>query len=309
MTVLDTPAASASPDRSSGVAQRLVVAWQHPVKRSISPVGLLTYDGSAYGFTYIRNALQVKDFRPLLGFADLYRSYSSADLFPLFAQRAMDPRRADYRRYVAHLGLTGEPGPWEQIARSQGRRQGDTIQLLPEPTLTGDTLTCRFLVNGMRHAHEKPRVLDGHEISVTREEIEAALARLKPGVALALAHEPGNPVNPLALMVIGASVPLGWIPDLLVEDVQELLQRTHVSVKVEHVNGPDAPWHLRLLARMQAAPAGGYRFFTGEKWTPIAGESVLSVGKHVRIAAKLKQHTGRQERAAIVIQTSEVRLL
>ncbi|MGH3634785.1 MAG: hypothetical protein ACRDTS_11995, partial [Mycobacterium sp.] len=159
MSVLDAPTASTAPDRSGDSAQRLVVSWQHPVDRAISPVGFLTCDGSAYRFAYIRNALRVKDFRPLLGFHNLHRGYRSAELFPLFAQRAMDPRRPDYRRYVAHLGLTGEPGPWEQIARSQGRRQGDTIQLMPEPTLAGDTLTCQFLVNGMRHAHEKPRVL------------------------------------------------------------------------------------------------------------------------------------------------------
>ena len=90
-------------------------------------VGFLTYDGSLYRLTYIRNALRIKDFRPLLGFAELHRSYSSPDLFPLFAQRAMDPRRPDYQRYIEHLGLEGDPGPWEQIARSQGCHQGDTL--------------------------------------------------------------------------------------------------------------------------------------------------------------------------------------
>lgn len=306
MSVLDAPAASTAPDRSGESGQRLVVAWQHPVDRSISPVGFLTYDGSVYRFTYIRNALRVKDFRPLLGFDDLHRGYRSEELFPLFAQRAMDPRRPDFGRYVARLGLTGQPGPWEQIARSQGRRQGDTIRLVPEPTVAGDTLTCRFLVNGMRHAHEKPRVLDGREISVTREQIEAALARLTPGDVLTLAREPGNPANSLALMVLGASVPLGWVPDLLVEDVQELLRRTHVSVKVDRVNDPDTPWNLRLLARMEAAPADGYRFFTGEKWMPLDDESALSVSEHVRVAAKLESDKGGQEGAAVVVKAHQV---
>jgi hypothetical protein len=136
MAVLEMPAVSTPQGRSGGVAQRLVVAWQHPVERLISPVGFLTYDGSVYRFMYIRNVLQINGFRPLLGFDDLHRSYSSAELFPLFAQRAMDPRRADYHRYIERLGLEGDPGPWEQITRSQGRRQGDTLQLLPEPRLT-----------------------------------------------------------------------------------------------------------------------------------------------------------------------------
>jgi hypothetical protein len=125
----------------------------------------------------------------------------------------------------------------------------------------------------MRYSFRQPRILNGRMISVTREQVEAVLAELKPGDELGIARESGNPVNPLALMVLGSSVPVGWVPDLLVEDMQVLLDRADLSVKVEHVNGPDAPWHLRLLARLHAAPANGFRFFTGERWTPLAGES------------------------------------
>jgi hypothetical protein len=272
MAVLDALPVSKPAGRSVGTPQRLVVAWQHPVKGKIHPVGFLTYDGTTYRFGYIRNAGRVEDFRPLLGFPDLMHAYSSANLFPLFAQRAMDPRRPDYQCYIERLGLDGEPGPWEQISRSQGRRQGDTLQLLPEPTLVDDTLGCSFLVNGMRHVPEEPRILDGEEVHATYEQIDAALASLQPGDDLALAREPDNPQNPLALMVTGASVPVGWVPDLLVEDVSNLLNRAKVSVTVAHVNGPDAPWHLRLLARLQAAPVADYRFFTGERWTPLADQ-------------------------------------
>lgn len=268
MPSLDAPvAASKRAARSTEAAGRLVVAWQHPGTRVIDPIGFLTYDGRVYRFAYIRHALDVEDFRPLLGFPDLHRSYSSGDLFPLFAQRAMDPRRPDYHRYVARLGLDGEPGPWEQIARSQGRRQGDTIQLLPEPTMTGDELTCLFLVNGIRHVPERPMILNGHEVSVTGEQLEAALARLRPGDALGFALEPKNPFNPLAIVVIGSLVPVGWVPDLLVEDLHRLMGRAKVTVTAEHVNGPDAPWHLRLLARLRANPSRGFRFFTGKRWT------------------------------------------
>jgi len=185
----------------------------------------------------------------------------------------MDPRRPDYQRYVERLGLEGEPGPWEQIARSQGRRQGDTIQLLPEPIVNKGELTCLFLVHGIRHAHEGPRSLDGHEIRVTREQVETALAQLRPADELRLAREPGNPpINPLAIMVIGSSIPVGWVPDLLAEDVHSVMQHANVTVTVEHVNGPDAPWHMRLLARLRAAPDRHFRFFAGERWIPLASE-------------------------------------
>lgn len=270
MGALDVLPVSGSASRSVGSPQRLVVAWQHPETRRIDPVGFLAYDGYDYSFEYIGNAEHVEGFRPLLGFPDLRVSYRSEDLFPLFAQRAMDPRRADYQRYIERLGLDGEPGPWEQIARSQGRRQGDTLQLLPEPSVVDDTVSCFFLVNGMRHVPGESRVLDGRELTVSRDQIEDVLARLRPRDPLTLAREPGNPKNPLALMVTGESIPLGWMPDLLVEDVTSLLDRARVSVTVEHVNGPDAPWHMRLLARLEAADSGGYRFFTGERWASLA---------------------------------------
>jgi hypothetical protein len=254
-------------NRSAKTARRLVVTWQHPADRNIEPVGFLDYDGQCYRFGYIRHALSIKDFRPLLGFRDLHRAYSSEALFPLFAQRVMDPRRPDYQRYVERLGLPEEASPWEQITRSQGRRQGDTIQLLPQPTTDGETLTCLFLVNGVRHVPDEPLVLDGHPIEVTREQVETALSRLHPGDALQLVREPANKHNPLALLVMApAATPVGWVPNLMVEDMHKLIARADVSVTAEHINGPDAPWHLRLLARLTARGAGDFRFFTGEEW-------------------------------------------
>jgi hypothetical protein len=257
--------------RSAETARRLVVAWQHPESRLISPVGFLSYDEHSYRFAYIRHALDVTDFQPLLGFPDLHRSYDSEDLFPLFAQRAMDPRRRDYHRYLTRLGLDEEAGPLEQIARSQGRRQGDSIQLLPEPEVSGDQLTFLFLVNGTRHVLE-PMILKGRDVHVSNEALENVLAQLRPADPLALVPQPENPVNDLAVVVTGLSVPLGWVPDLLLEDLHELLERTSVAVKVEHVNGPEAPWHLRVLARLQATRVGTFRFFTGERWVPLAGD-------------------------------------
>lgn len=100
-----------------------------------------------------------------------------------------------------------------------------------------------------------------------------ALGRLRPGDELRLAREPGNPINPLAIMVIGSSIPVGWVPDLLAEDVHSVMQHANVTVTVEHVNGPDAPWHMRLLARLRAAPAENVRFFSGERWMPLASQA------------------------------------
>lgn len=274
MSASDTLAAGgATAVQSTGAPGRLVVAWQHPTERSIQPVGFLTRAGDAFAFSYIRNALTVHDFPGLLGFDDLYGVYESDELFPLFSQRAMDPRRPDFHLYVnGRLGLEGSPGPWEQIARSQGHREGDTIQLFPEPTVDGDEVGCLFLVHGMRHADKSPKTIHGVEAHATREQIDAALAELEPGDELGIFPEPGNEKNPLAVVVTISPdqlIPVGWVPDLLVEDLQRLMNCAQVNVTAEHVNGPDAPWHLRLLARLRGAPAPGFRFFTGDRWQPL----------------------------------------
>jgi hypothetical protein len=92
-------------DASPRVLRRLAVAWQHPVTRAIEPVGILECDEAGYRFRYVRNALRVEGFRPLLGFPDLHRTYESTRLFPLFAQRVMDARRPDYRRMLGPLSF------------------------------------------------------------------------------------------------------------------------------------------------------------------------------------------------------------
>jgi hypothetical protein len=268
-------AAGAPATRSSEAPGRLVVAWQHPTERSIQPVGFLTKSNDGYTFGYVRNALTVRDFPGLLGFDDPYGTYESSELFPLFEQRAMDPRRADFHRYVDRLGLDGEPGPWEQIARSQGHREGDTIQLFPEPTVDGDEVRFLFLVHGMRHADKSPKVINGVEASATREQIDAALEGLEPGDELGIFAEPGNTKNPLAIVVTISPdqlIPVGWVPDLLVEDLQRLLNEAPVTVTAAHVNGAEAPWHLRLLARLRAAPVPGFRFFVSDRWESLAGQ-------------------------------------
>lgn len=262
--------------RAPGTMRQLVVTWQHPIERSISPVGLLGFDGETYSFCYIRNALQVPGFRPFLGFPDLDRWYASPVLFPLFAQRAMGCRRPDFARWVTRLGLGADASPWEQITRSGGHRQGDTIQLFPVPRITAGRLECGFLVHGMRHVLERPIVVGDTVTTVSREELERTLSELHPGDELGLCDEPTNRANPRAILTTArGEVPLGWIPNLLVEEVHRIPDRRHATVTVRTVNGPDAGWHLRLLAKLSAAVPPGFDVFTDPMWEPLANPRTM----------------------------------
>lgn len=248
MTVLALPAA---PDagRSPG---SLIVAWQHPTSRRISPVGLLEHGlAPGYRFRYLRQAPAVEDFAPFIGFPAWERTYTAERLFPLFAQRIMSPRRPDYSQYLRQLHLSSEATPWEQLARSEGRRTGDTVQVLPIPTVSVDgSSRCWFLLQGARHMNPG-----------------ADLPALHPGDALTVRNDPENPVNPDAMVVCtqeGAS--LGYVPDLLLEHLRALRCEGPVDLTVTHVNGREAPAHLRLLVQLDGRAPSGYAPMTGPRW-------------------------------------------
>ncbi|MEN4466847.1 hypothetical protein VXE65_32915 [Mycolicibacterium conceptionense] len=252
---------------AAATPRELIVTWQHPIERTIAPVARLSYDGRRYQFCYIRNALRISGFRPFLGFPELNVCYSSDTLFPLFAQRAMAPRRPDFTRWVNRLGLPDDASPWEQITRSGGRRQGDTIQLFPIPTVADGRMECDFLVHGMRHIVDRGTTVGRETVTVTSAALERQLSTLRAGDELRLCDEPTNPSNPLAILTTTRdNLPLGWVPNLLVEELHRIPNHQSASVHALAVNGADAGWHLRLLAHLSVPVSEGFQVFAGEQW-------------------------------------------
>jgi HIRAN domain len=232
-----------------GSPGRLIVAWQNRLSRLISPVGSLEH-GFGYRFRYLRATEEVRGFRPFVGFPDLQRTYVSDELFPLFSKRIMSARRPDFGQFLTQLHLSRNATPWEQLARSEGRSAGDAVQVYPVPWVADDGATvCRFLVHGIR------RVTGG------------ALPELVAGQSLELRSDPANPVNPHAVHVCTvAGRPLGYVPDLLLEHIRRTETTGPTRLSVEHVNGPEAPPHLRLLVRLEGRVPPGYEPMTGPGW-------------------------------------------
>ena len=258
-TLHRSPGRGTASDRS----RELVVTWEHPESRVISPVALLGFDGDRYSFEYIDSAASVVGFKPLLGFPEFGMEYTSEDLFPLFQQRVMDPKRPDFQRYVSELGLVDETSPWEQIYRSGGAREGDTLQLFPVPEFSEGTWTSAFLVHGMRHLLTKSVPVDGVQRgSYSPEEIESVLSELKPGEPLELVSEETNDYTNLALLVTTEGrLPLGYVPTFLLFGLKPAHDQGRVKVLVEHVNPLEAGWHMRLLARMNVEGDADMHFF------------------------------------------------
>lgn len=262
-----------SENRSVGEVHRLVVTWQHPVSRDISPVGLLTFDGQEYVFAYLEGAPDVEGFRALLGFPEFSARYVSDSLFPLFAQRAMDPRRPDFERYVTELGLTETTAtPWEQISRSTGARGSDTLQLFPAPRFDAGTWVCDFLVHGVRYLLEKDVTFAGEVREKYRpDQLETVLADLSPRDLLLVEHEKTNKRSENALLVGSVDGrPVGWVPNWLAKEVMRLQADGRLSFSVEQVNPIEAGWHMRIVARMHADCGQDFEFFTGDGWRTLA---------------------------------------
>jgi hypothetical protein len=245
---LDRSIAHAGPLEEPG-RRRFVVTWQNPETRRFESIGVLEAGAGQFQFTYLPVPVG-QPTRLLPGFPERGRTYSSRRLFLLFAQRLMNPNRADYGAWLEMLGLPPDAAELDVLGRSQGRRLGDNIGLVPEPPVEPDGVShATFFVHGLRHrAQDDPRV-------------EEALAVLRPGEALRLTTESSNPINPLAITVCRSAVSLGYVPDPLVTYANLLLDAGEPAVSVLQVNGDQAPPNLRLLVAVRGRMPAGRRPF------------------------------------------------
>lgn len=221
------------------------VVWQAP-DRAFSRVAWLRIDRDSgqlrYRFGYEPSASLPTSFQPFLAFPDLSRVWESDQMFPFFANRVLSPRAPGYAEYIAELGLEAEATPIELLAGTLGRRQTDTVQVIPAPVVREGLARQRFLTSGVRH------VAADH-----RPDVSEAIARLAPGDVLHLRDDPGNEYDPRAVLVDDDGGPVGWVPGHMLEELHKAREINHRAVRciVVHANGPSAPWHLRLLCDLE----------------------------------------------------------
>jgi hypothetical protein len=235
-------------------SRRFAVAWRNTSRGLIAPVAVLDHDDLGYRFEYLRGVDQIPGFRPFLGFPDLQHTYESERLWPLFDLRVMDRKRPDYEDYLARLGLSPTASRLDVLSRSGGEQKGDSIYLAEEPQVADDGRTeAIFLVRGASYA--------------TREHMSADIAsRLRPGNRLTMRPDRDNPVNREAILLASPDgTPVGWIPDLLISYAHAVRSGGGQLTVVQN-NGPESPWHLRLLVRLSGRVSPDLRIFSGDRW-------------------------------------------
>ncbi len=250
----------------------LFLAWQAPKdsnqSRAWFPIGRLDAESSgseliSCRFRYTGGATRAHEevgFEPLVSFPDFKEDYSSEKLFPLFHNRVLSSKRADFSEYIGWLGLTPEQAdPISILSVSGGTRVTDHLQTFPKIEAAADgSFHMRFFAHGLRHLGETSR---------------KRAARLESGDRLRVMIEVNNPATQLAVTLHADDyVMVGWAPRYLVEDLVKCIpQAPEIEVTVVKVNHQHAPLNQSILVEYSGKAPNDYRLMSSRDFTPLIG--------------------------------------
>lgn len=98
--------------------------------------------------------------------------------------------------------------------------------------------------------------------------------RTLPGQRLIARIESDNPVSPRARKLFSSKQPIGYVPNYLLGDIDQLeMMGQSLVFEVERVNPPPKPVHYRVLVKLTARWSEGFRSLTDsdfERFVPTA---------------------------------------
>ncbi len=251
----------------------LFLAWQAALRHTHSgqssrawyPIGRLETvpDRRLYRFRYTqgaRRAQQESGFAPLMAFPNIDRIYEDDELFSLFQNRLLSPRRSDYPAFLERMAMTPEGAdPMDVLALSEGMRQTDHLQVFP-PIQTDDQgyFQSRFFLHGWRHANP-----------VAQERLQ----QLRQGEALRVAIEINHSVASMAVQLQSSDdlMVMGWAPRYLVDDLVRACHDTptEITAHVCKINRPPVPYQQRILVELSGQFRDTYKPMSGPDFQPI----------------------------------------
>lgn len=220
------------------------VAWRSLKNGSWHVVGQLTENSNnescSFTFRYTYGALSCDDFIPFSGMQDLYRTYNSRELFPLFTNRLLSSKRPEYPVFIQWLGLDDDAGIIDILGRSGGLRGTDQLQMFQRVEFRKDgSFEHIFFAHGLRHLSEGA---------------QSRVSCLKNGEQLYLSLDCQNPTDEDAV-IIRAENPaqiVGYCPRYLANDFSSFLKKDADSIKVfVESTSQDAPINYHLMCRLE----------------------------------------------------------
>ncbi len=212
----------------------LFMAWRDKAdSRLWFPVARLDADIAKplYRFRYIegaKRAMQEAGFPLLMEFPEVEGDYQSAQLFPVFQNRVLNPRRPERAQDLLGMDLDPDADPITILATSGGHRMTDAYEVFPKlPKDPDGSFSCRFFLHGWRHVNPSA---------------QARLDALNKGEDLYVALELTNPRDGLAVQLQTTDYHMiGWAPRYLVDDLVAAMDKPRAyAAKVVRVNRPEA---------------------------------------------------------------------
>jgi hypothetical protein len=251
----------------------LYLAWQAPANSERSkawfPVGRLDADlngaeVSSCRFRYTggaKRAQQEVGFEPLISFPEFNQDYHSGKLFPLFNNRVLSSKRADFEEFIDWLGLTREEAdPISILSVSGGLRVTDKLQTFPKvETDDKGNFQLRFFAHGLRYLNK------GAQEKATQ---------LQAGEKLRIMVEVNNPATRLAVTLHSDDYTMiGWAPRYLVEDLVRCIPNApEIEATVVKVNHGHAPLNQSILVEYSGKASHDHILMSSPDFSPWTGE-------------------------------------
>jgi len=240
----------------------LFVAWQDPESRSWSPVGRLTHEGDLFKFVYTKGAENLGDrFHPFGAMNDIYSSYVSEVLFPIFANRVLPKSRPEYATYLEWLGMSEAAyDVMAELSLTGGYRATDTLELFPCPEPTSQNkYIVYFFSRGLRHMHEENQVRANELIKGDRLYLMSDVQNEYDAYALVL--RTGEPIT-----LVGYA-PRYYSPEF--SNIVGEVGQENIKVTVEQVNVL-APLQYRILCKLESPWPANFSPCVDEKFKTLA---------------------------------------
>ena len=245
-------------------AKTLFLAWQDTENsKRWYPVGRLDADAEKrrYSFRYTGGAQCVAGMigrPPVRDFPHLDKAYQSEELFPLFQNRVMNPRRPDFARRLEYMDLPEHANGLDMLALNLGVRVTDAYEVFPKLARGDDGgFVCRFFLHGGKH---------------TGPAAQERVGSLAAGEELRAAVELNNPLGELALQLQSADYQLlGWAPRYLAPDLAQAEAPGALEARVVRVNPPPVPSEQRVLVELRGRWPENYEPMSGEDYQPLVG--------------------------------------
>ncbi len=239
--------------RSDSLLEQSFVPW--------FPIGRLERRSEGwFRFAYTRGVVAARvqtDFRSLEAFPRINEMYESAELFPLFRNRLINPKRDDYAEYIRRLALSlEEADAFSILAITGGGRQTDNLEVFPKIQASRDgSFSCRFFLQ------------EWWNVSRLSQE---RLNLLQPGEPLEVSMNSNAPAMGAAieLKTTDNCSTVGWVPRYLTQEMLHEISggSSNMRARVVQLNQPPFPRTQRVLIDLNGAFHPGYKPMSSDEF-------------------------------------------